>query len=250
MNSIQFNLARVIGPMIGGFALTKFGAAWCFGLNGLSFVAVIVSLALITVPFVPSKRAETVLESMRGGLSFIRSKPTMWSLIWVAFVCTSLGMPIVVFLPVFARDVFLGNEATYTLLLSVQAVGAIGGALLVAWRGKKASLGREALLGLIVLGIGEAGFALSRSLVPSLVFLFIAGAALVMCFSMLSSLIQLVATDEMRGRVMSIYNIAFRGGMPIGSLITGAIVPAFGAPYVVGRLRHAGSRPGALSAVD
>lgn len=171
---------------------------------------------------------------MRGGIEFIRSRPTMWSLIWVAFVCTFLGIPIVVFLPVFARDVFGGDAGTFTLLLSVQALGAIAGALLVAWRGKHARLGREALLGLIVLGASEAGFAFSHRLVPGLVCLFIAGAALVGCFSMLSSLVQMMATDEMRGRVLSIYNIAFRGGMPIGSLATGALVPSLGAPLVLG----------------
>jgi MFS family permease len=234
MNSIQFNLARVLGPMIGGLALTELGAAWCFGLNGMSFLAVIASLMLIRTSFAPSATRETVMESMRGGLQFIRSKPEMLPLIWVAFVCTFLGIPLIVFLPVFARDVFQGNEATFTLLLSIEAAGAIVGALLVAARGKRLHIGRDALLALIALGIFEALFAFSSNLIASLIFVFFAGMALIGCFALLSSLVQMVATDEMRGRVMSIYNIAFRGGMPIGALITGALAPRFGVQAVVG----------------
>ena len=234
MNSIQFNLARVLGPMIGGLALTKLGAAWCFGLNGMSFLAVIASLLLIRASFIPTAKQETVMDSMRGGLHFIRSKPEMLPLIWVAFVCTFLGIPLIVFLPVFARDVFHGNEATFTLLLSIEAVGAIVGALLVAARGKRLHIGRDALLALIALGIFEALFAFSSNLIASLIFVFFGGMALIGCFALLSSLVQMVATDEMRGRVMSIYNIAFRGGMPIGALITGALAPRFGVQAVVG----------------
>jgi len=233
MNSIQFNLARVIGPVLGGLALTHLGAAWCFGLNGASYVAVIFSLLLLSVPFIPSTKKETVLESMREGLRFIRADRTMLELIWVAFVCTFLGIPIIVFLPVFAKSVFGGTETTYTLLLSVQAVGAITGALLVAARGKRKGLGRDSVLGLIVFGIAEAGFALSSNLYVSLVFLFFAGLALIICFALLNSLVQMGVGDEMRGRVMSIYNIAFRGGMPIGSLVTGALIPHLGVQAVV-----------------
>ncbi len=234
MNSIQFNLARVVGPVIGGLALTQLGAAWCFGLNGVSFLAVIASLLLITMTYTPTAKRETVMESMKGGIAFIRQKPEMLPLIWVAFVCTFLGIPIIVFLPVFAKDVFGGNEATYTLLLSVEAVGAIAGALLVAARGKRSNIGRDSLLGLVALGVFEALFGFSRHLWLSLAFVFFGGVALISCFALLSSLVQMVATDEMRGRVMSIYNIAFRGGMPIGSLVTGALAPLVGVPTLVG----------------
>ena len=129
MNSIQFNLARVIGPVIGGLALTNLGAAWCFGMNGVSYIAVIVSLSFITVSFLPAPSKETVMESMKGGIAFIRAKPEMLPLIWVAFFCTFLGIPLIVFLPVFAKDVFGGNAGTYTILLSVE-----GRALAVAAR--------------------------------------------------------------------------------------------------------------------
>jgi MFS family permease len=233
MNSIQFNLARLIGPAVGGFALTTLGAAWCFGLNGVSYLAVIATLLIVSPNFVPSRTTERVWDSMKGGVAFIRRDLNIVSLIFVSFACTYLGIPIVTFLPVFAKDVFAGDAATYTLLLSVEAAGAITGALLVAARGKRAHIGRDALVGVISLGAFMLGFALAKPMWLSCVFLFFGGMSLIACFSLFSSLVQFMATDEMRGRVMSIYNIAFRGGMPIGSLVTGLLIPRFGAPAVV-----------------
>jgi len=234
MNSIQFNLARLIGPVLGGAALAGLGAAWCFGLNGLSFVAVIATLLMISVRYDFPKTSDTVLESMKQGVQFIRGRDHMVLLIVVSFACTYLGTPLLTFLPVFARDIYHGNEKTFTLLLSVQALGAIAGAIVVAARGRKTGLGRSALLGLLGLAGCMSAFAWSPSLAIGCVFLFFGGMALITCFALLSSLVQLIATDDMRGRVMSVYNIAFRGGMPIGSLIAGALIPRFGAPNVVG----------------
>ncbi|MBE0658083.1 MAG: MFS transporter [Bryobacteraceae bacterium] len=233
MNSIQFNLARVVGPALGGLALAKLGASWCFGLNGLSYLAVIASLLLITAGFVPTPTKESVGESMKQGLRFISKQAGVKMLIAVSFASTSLGISIVTFLPVFAKDVYGGDEATYTLLLTTEAGGAICGALLVAFRGKTVRLWREAMFSLAVLGACMTGFALVPSMVMGLVFLFFGGMALISCFAMMSSLIQFAATDEMRGRVMSIYNIAFRGGMPIGSLITGKLIQDYAARPVI-----------------
>ncbi|MBE7545015.1 MAG: MFS transporter [Bryobacteraceae bacterium] len=233
MNSIQFNVARLVGPAVGGLTLSTLGAAWCFGLNGLSYGAVIATLVLISARHVPSTKKETVMESMKEGLRFIRAQKGMVELILVSFFCTFLGIPIVVFLPVFAKDVFGGAEGTYTLLLTVEAAGAIAGALLVAARGKRGHLGRDAMMSLAGLGVFMTAFALTPRIELALVFLFFGGLTLIACFALLSSLVQMIATDEMRGRVMSIYNIAFRGGMPIGSLVVGQFVAQYSAPPVV-----------------
>jgi predicted MFS family arabinose efflux permease len=233
MNSIQFNVARLVGPAVGGLTLSTLGAAWCFGLNGLSYGAVIATLVLISARHVPSTKKETVMESMKEGVRFIRAQKGMVELILVSFFCTFLGIPIVVFLPVFAKDVFGGAEGTYTLLLTVEAAGAIAGALLVAARGKRGHLGRDAMISLAGLGVFMTAFALTPRIELALVFLFFGGLTLIACFALLSSLVQMVATDEMRGRVMSIYNIAFRGGMPIGSLVVGQFVAQYSAPPVV-----------------
>jgi MFS family permease len=108
MNSIQFNLARAIGPTIGGIALT-FSAAWCFGLNGISFIAVIISLYMINVKYIPAKSSEPMLLSMQKGIGFIRQRPGMDGLIVLAFGMTLLGIPILTFLPVFAKEVLHGG---------------------------------------------------------------------------------------------------------------------------------------------
>ena len=233
LNSIQFNLARVIGPMLGGLALTGLGAAWCFGLNGLSFVAVIISLLLLTATFAPQKTGESILTGMQQGIGFIRKQGAMVGLIALAFCMTALAFPMILFLPVFAKDVFHRGPTTFTILLSCSGAGSVAGALIVAAFGNVRNKGRVALLTLLLLGGGIAGFALSKSMVMSCALLFISGAAMMGAFSMINSLVQLITANEMRGRVMSVYNVAFRGGMPLGSLATGWLVPIFSAPHVL-----------------
>lgn len=230
MNSIQFNLARVIGPVLGGVALVKLGASWCFGLNAASFLAVIVALLVVEVAYVPARTKDTLMTSMKQGLKFVRSHPTMPSLVALAFAMTMLGVPLIIFLPVIAKDVFRQGSGTYTLLLSTYGAGSIAGALAVASLGYVKAKGRIALVFLAGLGAAMSAFALSRELWLSCLFLFAAGACLVAVLSLVSSLVQEITDDYIRGRVMSVYNVAFRGGMPVGSLVTGALVPYITAP--------------------
>jgi predicted MFS family arabinose efflux permease len=174
-----------------------------------------------------------MVHSLKQGIQFIRTRTAMESLIVLAFLMTLLGIPLVVFLPVIARDVFHQGPATYTLLLCTSGAGSVAGALVVAGIGNTPNKGRKALLFLIALGVLMAGFALSKWLWISLVLVFFAGASLISVFAMITSLVQLITTDDMRGRVMSVYNVAFRGGMPFGSLTTGALVPHLTAPIVL-----------------
>lgn len=233
LNSIQFNLARIIGPMLGGIALNKLGATWCFSFNGISFVAVIISLLLIAPRFNPQKSNESVLDSMNKGIMFIRQQGAMTSLIALAFCMTLLGIPLTVFLPVFAKEVFKQGSETFTLLLCCSGAGSVAGALFIAGISKRKNQGRSALFALIILGVCITGFALSRILILSCVLIFVAGAALIAGFALISSLVQAITGDEMRGRVMSIYNVAFRGGMPIGSLLIGSLSHSFPTPFVL-----------------
>ena len=233
LQSIQFNVARVIGPVLGGLALTKLGSVWCFGLNGLSFFAHVISLLMLTARFLPENRAETILQSMQQGIGFIRKQSAMEALIALAFLMTALGIPLITFLPVFARDVFRGGPTVFTTFLVCSGLGSIVGALAVAAMGDIRNKGRVALSMLIFLGGAMAAFSLSKTLMLSNVLLFLTGAALIAVFATINSLVQLITTDHMRGRVMSIYNVAFRGGMPFGSLTTGWLVPRFTAPVVL-----------------
>lgn len=230
MNSIQFNVARVVGPAVGALVLSQLGATWCFALNAASFLAVIAALLMVHVDYVPAPTKEPMLHSMREGLRYVQRRSAMPSLIGVSFAITTLGVPLVVFLPVFARDVLARGPNTYMMLMSTYGAGSVLGALVVAASGHLNAKGRHALLFLGGLGAMMSAFAFSRSLGGSLFFLFVAGACLVGALSLVSTLVQELTEDKLRGRVMSVYNVAFRGGAPLGNLATGAIAPYITAP--------------------
>jgi len=233
LNSIQFNLARMIGPALGLLALTRLGPAGCFYLNGFSYLAVIATLVAISTAFRPQPGQGSVMQSVKEGFSFIKNQPAMPSLIVIAFLMTMLGIPVMTFLPVFARDIYHQGPNGYTILLEVAGAGSILGALLVASFHKGRQKGRIALINLILLGVGVIIFAYSRNLALSYTVLFLGSAALISTFALISSLVQEITSNEMRGRVMSVYNMAFRGGMPFGSLLSGKFVEGHGAPVVV-----------------
>ncbi len=233
LNSIQFNLARIIGPVLGGLALKYTGATWCFGLNALSFVAVMISLLRLKINFNPPRTADSILTGMKQGISFVLKQGAMSTLIIIAFCMTALAIPMITFVPVFAKQVFHGDAMTYTLFLVASGLGSITGALTVAAMGNIENKGRIALSMLVALGFGITGFSQSKSVAVSCLMLFLSGGVLMCAFAMISSLVQLITPNDMRGRVMSVYNVAFRGGMPFGSVTTGWLVPIFTAPLVL-----------------
>ncbi len=233
LNSIQFNLARVVGPAIGGIALVKLGATWCFALNGISYIAVIISLLMIHPKFVPEKTGESVIESMREGIDFMRKREGMKSLIVLAFLATFLSFPLLTFLPVMARTVFHGGPNTFTLLLCFSGIGSITGALLIAGLRSQQGQARRSLVVMLFLGVLMAAFGLSKNLVLSTALVFAAGASLMVVFTLNTSLVQQYVSDAMRGRVMSVYNVAFRGGMPLGSVISGLLIRQSSAPTIM-----------------
>jgi MFS family permease len=228
MNSIQFNLARIVGPTLGGLAYTLFGAAWCFALNGISYVAVIISLIVIKVQFVAPKTHTSVLKSMTEGIKFIRGREGLTPLVVLAFCTTLFGFSLTGFLPVIVQTIFRRGPGTYELLLVFSGAGSICGALAVAAMERLKGQGRLAVLALFALGLATAGFAVSKWLPVSCVLIFLAGAAVMASASLMLSLVQLIIADSMRGRVMSVYNLAFRAGMPLGALILGKLIPIVG----------------------
>lgn len=234
MNSIQFNLARIIGPTLGGLAYTFFGATWCFALNGVSFIAVIISLLVIKVQFVAPKTQTSVLTSMKEGIKFIRDREGLTPLVVLAFFTTFLGFSLTGFLPVIVRTIFHRGPETYELLLVSSGAGSICGALIVAAMEKMKGQGHLAVLALFALGLATAGFAASKWLPLSCVLIFIAGATIMASASLMLSLVQLIVVDSMRGRVMSVYNLAFRAGIPLGALILGKLIPLVGVSFAIG----------------
>jgi len=233
LNSIQFNLARVIGPLIAGAALTAFGIAACFGLNGLSFLAVIAALLLLHIRHIPSAGGTRMAAELRGGLSYVKRQPALMGLTFLAFATTSLGTPLLTFLPLFAQNVFGGGVAEYTRLMACAGAGAVTGALVVAWLGKFRHMGRTFLTLQVLFGGFIVLFSVTRLIWINGVLLFGAGACMVMVFAMIASLVQIIVPNELRGRVVSIYMVAFRGGMPLGSLVGGYAATVTSAPTVL-----------------
>jgi MFS family permease len=234
LNSIQFNLARVIGPVIAGGALTAFGMVACFGLNGLSFLFVIAAILALHVKHIPPAAGTGLRDQLRGGLSYVRHQPQLRTLTLLGFISAFLGLPLLTFLPIITRDVFQQDVGLYTQFMTIAGMGAVVGALTVAWVGKHQHMGMMLLVMQALLGLTSIGFALSTSIWLSQLLLFAGGAMLVTCFSMTTSLVQLLAPHELRGRVVSIYMVAFRGGSPLGGLISGWLVTQIGsAPYVL-----------------
>lgn len=233
LNSIQFNVAIMVGPALAGQALGKLGEKWCFGLNAVSFLAPIISLTLITTRFLPVKTAESMFTSLKQGIRFARRQGSMEALIILAFCMTALSMPMRTYIPVFVKDIFHRGPETYGNLLALMGLGSICGSLTIASAGNFKRKGLVALGALACLGAGISGFALSKSLPLSESLLVLVGASMMAVFATVNSLVQLITTNEMRGRVMSVYNFAFRGGMPMGNLLSGWLVPLFTAPVVL-----------------
>ncbi len=230
LNSIQFNLARVIGPLLAGVALATLGMVSCFTLNGLSFLAVIVALFSLRIRHTPVITTERVMTQLHGGLSYVRHHHALFALTALAFATTFLGTPLLTLLPVFTQKVFHQGVGEYSRMMAFSGAGAVAGALVVAWLGRFRQMGAMALLVQVVFGLLIIAFALSRSLWLSDLLLFASGACLMTVFSTITSLVQLVAPNEMRGRVMSIFMVAFRGGMPLGSLTAGYFANVWSAP--------------------
>jgi predicted MFS family arabinose efflux permease len=243
LNSIQFNVARVLGPLAFGATLAA-GAKWgfsdpqamgmCFALNSLSFLVVIYALMSLHVRHIPHVGTTSMRDELQGGLSYVRQHGSMVALIILASTTTFLGFAVLTFLPIFAQNIFHEGAGAYSHLLAFSGAGSVVGALVVAWLGKFKRMGLTALVVQALYGLFIVAFAASRTLWLSDLLLFFTGASLMVVFSTITSLIQLTAPNEMRGRVMSIYLVAFRGGMPLGSLASGYFATLFGAPGVIG----------------
>jgi len=234
LNSIQFNLAVTVGPALAGITLARFGEKWCFGLNAISFLAPVISLSIISARFLPEATKETMFSSLKQGIRFIWQQGAMVGLIVLAFLMTFLSMPMRTYIPVFVKDIFHRGPETYGNLLSLMGVGSICGSLIMAALGNIGNKGRFSLVMLMGLGASIAAFSFSKFLPASYALLVLVGASMMAVFATVTSLVQLIISNEMRGRVMSVYNFAFRGGMPMGNLATSWLVPMYTAPLVLG----------------
>jgi predicted MFS family arabinose efflux permease len=240
MNSTQFQLSRVVGPALAGVGFRLFGLAGCFYANGLSFVAVVVALSMVhprrhhhTIELETVKRRHRIWRDLIEGFRYVRNRPRVSSLLILSAINSLFGAPYFTLVPVYARDQFHLGETGLALMMGTAGLGALFGALLVAYLGDFRFKGWFVIGGAFLFGVCVRAFALSQKLMLSLLFLFGLGFAIVISVAITNTLLQKLATDQMRGRVMSMFILSFMGTMPIGNLIAGSASHRFGVPQTL-----------------
>jgi predicted MFS family arabinose efflux permease len=219
-----------------GIALSAFGLAGCFFLNGVSYFAVIGALLIVRVPetnhvamhAVTDKRALWI--DLVDGFRYVLGRPRVSILLLICFVTNLFGSPFLSLMPYFAREILFLGEKGFAIMMGTSGAGAFCGAVVLAYLGNFRGKGWSVLTGVFVFSIFVVGFALSTDVLVSLVFIFGMGFAIVFAVSLTNTLLQQLVTDEMRGRVMSMFVLSFIGAMPIGNLIAGTASVRFGAP--------------------
>ena len=239
MNSTQFQLARVVGPALAGVAFKLFGLAGCFYANGLSFIAVVSSLWVVRPQYKlnPPSREDrergAFWHDLTEGFRYVRNRPRVSSLLLLSASNSLFGAPYFTLVPIYARNIFGLGETGLAVMMGTAGAGAFFGALLIAYLGDWKRKGWLVLGGSIAFGFFITNFALSSRLKLSLAFLFGVGFSLVICVSTINTLLQKLVTDQMRGRVMSMFILSFMGTMPIGNIVAGTISNHIGPQYTL-----------------
>ncbi|HEX8069346.1 MAG TPA: MFS transporter [Pyrinomonadaceae bacterium] len=222
LNSTQFQLSRVLGPVLAGPALRYFGAAGCFYANGFSFAAVVVALMLLQLPASRiAHRPESFWRDLLAGVRYVRQRRRIFMLLLISACVSLFGAPYFSLLPVFARDVLKMGEVGLSLLGGMAGAGAFFGALVITYLGNFRHKGWFVLGGAWAFAVCLVGFALTDSLAVALAFLFAMGFAIVCSVAVTNTLLQQLVSDEMRGRVMSMFILSFIGAMPLGNFLAG-----------------------------
>ena len=234
LNSSIFNSARIIGPAVAGILVARLGPAWCFFVNGLSFLAVIVGLLLMRFQPRPARtRVRGIVEDSLEGLRYVRTNRTVLGLLALLAVFSVFGWSYNVLMPVFARDILHAGAQGLGLLMTSSGVGALVGALLVASLGEYPRRERFLFGGGFLLSAAAAGFAFSRMLHLSMAILAIGGLGGVAMMSVANTLIQTSVPDHVRGRVMGVWALVFAGSAPLGSFQAGTLAQYLTAPVAV-----------------
>src|SRR5256884_4706556 len=235
LNSSLFNAARVVGPALAGFLIGAVGIAWCYFLNGLSYVAVITGLLLMRLPPSPRPaRTTSTWTGFREVLTYLRSDRRVRTLMLLTAILSVFGFPYIAMMPVFARDVLHRGAAGYGALTSSIGIGAVIGALGIALSATRLrARGRLMLVGGTAFGILLILFSASRVLALSMVLLALAGCAMIVNNSITNTLLQTAAPDHLRGRIMGFYSFVFVGMAPFGAFLFGLAAEYIGAPTAI-----------------
>jgi predicted MFS family arabinose efflux permease len=234
LNSTMFNSATAVGPAVAGVAYALVGPAWCFTINGLSFLAVIGALAAMKLKPAEIRPARTsAIQDLREGLGYVGRNAALRALISIAGVVSLFGMAYATLMPAWAVTILGGDSTTVGLMQSARGVGSLIGALMIASLGRFRHKGRLMTIGTFVFPSLLIVFATVRWLPLALLVLVGIGWGMMVVFNMLNTLIQTTVSDGLRGRVMGIYSLTFFGAAPIGSLLAGAAADRAGSPVTV-----------------
>ena len=227
LNSSMFNLARLLGPAVGGLLIRFVGAGWCYAIDAVSYVAVILSLTQIVPRLVEragpaaAKSFGRTLSELRAGVVYAFGFVPIGNLILLVAATAFTGFAAPVVMPIFARDIFGGDASTLGWLMSASGVGALAGAVYLSTRTGVRGLGRVITVGGVAMGVGWIGCALCRTLEPALLCLTCVGAGGVLLMASSNTVVQSLVDEDKRGRVMSLFAMAFTGTTPLGNFVLG-----------------------------
>lgn len=245
LNSSMFNGARIVGPAIAGILVAKIGEGWCFFANGLSYTAVITGLLLMQIQCVRRPKSDSPVADIIEGFRFAMSAKPIRALLLLLGLVSLVAMPYTVLMPVFADRILHGGARGLGLLMGATGVGALAGALTLAFRQGVRGLGRLVAWMCGMFGVSLFLFAMSRKFWLSVVLLIPVGFAMMLEMASSNTLIQSMVPDALRGRVMALYSMMFMGMAPFGAFFGGAMANRFGAPLTV-QVGAAASLVGAL----
>jgi MFS family permease len=234
LNSSMVNLSRLIGPAIAGFILEKFGDVFCFGLNAISFIAVITSVLLIKLP--PQKmqqHTKNILQDMKDGWNYLKHVKELKFIIGMLGLVSLFVLPYTTLIAVYAKDIFKGTASTFGIIDSVIGLGAFGGAMFLASLKPGSNLIKILAVNTLLFGIGLVLFSHMHSYPLALACAMLAGFGMMSQITITNTLVQTTVDPNMRGRMISFYAMAFFGMQPLGGLIVGSVSQLIGVPNTV-----------------
>jgi MFS family permease len=234
LNSAQFNGARALGPAVGGLVLGRFGPSWAFLFNAVSFLAVIAVLSLIKSRAVVRQRVRRrVLRDFADGVSYVRRHGGILLAIGIVMAVFFLGNPVFQLAPVFAKRVYRVGPGLYGWLAAAYGIGAVVGAVLLGVLGRRWPRSRFVVAAVLLYAAGLIAFGLSRTYAVGWVFLAVTGVAFLGAVATTNTSVQLLVSEEVRGRVLAVYMMALTGSYPVGALLQGWLADRIGAPATV-----------------
>ena len=234
LNSAMFNGSRLIGPFIAGVLIATVGEGICFLINALSYIAVLIAILAMSTDHIKVNISKTsVMKELKEGFTYVFGNTKIRALLMLVSLTSIMGVPLIVLMPAFAKDILQGGPHTLGFLMSAMGAGALLGAFYLASRTNIKGLLKIINMGALIFGIGLIGCSLSRSLWISILMVFIAAFGMMLQVASTNTWLQTNVDDDKRGRTMSFYVVSFMGMAPFGSLLAGSVAGFIGVPYTI-----------------